>query len=158
MRLKSCFLACGRGSVLAHSLGLLFMPPAQNFVVLPGFSSLSDPRSKFLPLSIPVLVKTTTQLLSCQPYLLELANSYKENNYSILDCSFLAVLIVTHFLSDLEVLLCLQSYLLFLNTSSVQFSRSVMSNSLRPHESQHARLPCPSPTPGVYSDPCPSSR
>src|SRR5574341_587059 len=32
-----------------------------------------------------------------------------------------------------------------------------MSNSLRPHESQHARLPCPSPTPGVYSNSCPSS-
>ena len=42
--------------------------------------------------------------------------------------------------------------------SSVQFSRSVMSDSLRPHESQHARLPCPSPTPGVHSNPCPSSR
>ena len=40
---------------------------------------------------------------------------------------------------------------------SVQFSRSVMSNSLRPHESQHARPPCPSPTPGVYSNSCPSS-
>ena len=33
-----------------------------------------------------------------------------------------------------------------------------MSNSLRPHELQHARPPCPSPTPGVYSNPCPSSR
>ena len=32
-----------------------------------------------------------------------------------------------------------------------------MSNSLRPHESQHTRLPCPSPTPGVHSDSCPSS-
>ena len=42
--------------------------------------------------------------------------------------------------------------------SSVQFSRSVMSDSLRPHESQHARPPCPSPTPGVYSNACPSSR
>ena len=41
--------------------------------------------------------------------------------------------------------------------SSVQFSRSVVSNSLRPHESQHARPPCPSPTPGVHSDSCPSS-
>ena len=41
--------------------------------------------------------------------------------------------------------------------SSVQFSRSVMSNSLRPHESQHARPPCPSPTPGVHSDSRPSS-
>ena len=45
-----------------------------------------------------------------------------------------------------------------LQTVSVQFSRSVMSNSLRPHESQHARPPCPSPTPGLYSNSCPSSR
>ena len=36
--------------------------------------------------------------------------------------------------------------------SSVQFSRSVMSDSLRPHESQHTRPPCPSPTPRVHSD------
>ena len=42
--------------------------------------------------------------------------------------------------------------------SSVQFSRSVVSNSLRPHESQHTRPPCPSPTPGVYSNACPLSR
>ena len=40
--------------------------------------------------------------------------------------------------------------------SSVQFSRSVMSDSLRPHELQHARPPCPSPAPGVHSDSCPS--
>ena len=39
-----------------------------------------------------------------------------------------------------------------------QFSRSVMSDFLRPHESQHARPPCPSPTPGVYSDSHPSSQ
>ena len=37
-------------------------------------------------------------------------------------------------------------------------SHSVVSNSLRPHESQHARPPCPSPTPGVHSNPRPSSR
>ena len=42
--------------------------------------------------------------------------------------------------------------------SSVQFSRSVMSDSLRPHESQHARPPCPSPTPGVHPNSRPSSR
>ena len=42
--------------------------------------------------------------------------------------------------------------------SSVQFSSSVRSNSLQPHESQHARPRCPSPTPGVYSNSCPSSR
>ena len=43
-------------------------------------------------------------------------------------------------------------------TASVQFSHSVLSNSLRPHELQHARLPCPSPTPGVYSNSCPLSQ
>ena len=41
--------------------------------------------------------------------------------------------------------------------SSVQFSRSVMSDSLRLCESQHTRPPCPSPTPRVYSNSCPSS-
>ena len=40
--------------------------------------------------------------------------------------------------------------------SSVQFSRSVMSNSLQPHESQHGRPPCPSPTPKVHSNSRPS--
>ena len=42
------------------------------------------------------------------------------------------------------------------NVSVSQFSCSVMSNSLQPHESQHVRPPCPSPTPGVHSDSCPS--
>ena len=42
--------------------------------------------------------------------------------------------------------------------SSIQFSRSVVSDSLWPHESQHARSPCPSPTPGVYSNSCSSSQ
>ena len=42
--------------------------------------------------------------------------------------------------------------------SSVQFSHSVVSNSLQPHESQHTRPPCPSPTPGVHSDSRPSSQ
>ena len=41
---------------------------------------------------------------------------------------------------------------------SVQFSCSVVSDSLRPHELQHARPPCPSPTPGVHSNSCPSSQ
>ena len=41
---------------------------------------------------------------------------------------------------------------------SVQFSRSVMSDSLQPHEPQHTRPPCPSPTPGVHPNPCPLSQ
>ena len=42
--------------------------------------------------------------------------------------------------------------------SSVQFSHLVVSDSLRPHELQHARPPCPLPTPGVHSNSCSSSR
>ena len=42
--------------------------------------------------------------------------------------------------------------------SSVQFSHSVVSDSLQPHEPQHTRPPCPSPTPRVYSNPCPLSQ
>ena len=45
-----------------------------------------------------------------------------------------------------------------INSSSVQLSHSVMSNSLQPHGLQHTRLPCPSPTPGVYKNSCPLSR
>ena len=45
----------------------------------------------------------------------------------------------------------------FFSNSSVQFTHSVVSDSLQPHESQHTRPPCPSPTPGVYSNSCPSS-
>ena len=50
---------------------------------------------------------------------------------------------------------CILSPCLFnLCAESVQFSCSVVSDSLQPHESQHARPPCPSPTPGVHSDIC----
>ena len=52
----------------------------------------------------------------------------------------------------------LYSAQLFPMFRSVQFSRSVISDSLRPHEPQHARPPGPSPTPGVHPNPCPSSR
>ena len=52
---------------------------------------------------------------------------------------------------------CLSS-LLILKSVSDQISRSVMSDYLWPHESQHARPPCPSPTPGVHPNPCPFSQ
>ena len=51
--------------------------------------------------------------------------------------------------------MCIISSIIF---SSVQFSRSVMFNSLHPHESQHARPPCASPTPGVHSNSHPSGQ
>ena len=46
---------------------------------------------------------------------------------------------------------------ILVQVQSVQFSRSVVSSSLRPYESQHTRPPCPSPTPGAYSNSCLSS-
>ena len=46
----------------------------------------------------------------------------------------------------------------FYEANSVQFTCSVVSDSLRPHELQHARPPCPSPAPGVHSDSCPLSQ
>ena len=49
------------------------------------------------------------------------------------------------------------SHIFLVHFSSVQFSCSVMSDSLWPHELQHARAPCPSPTSGVYSNSCSSS-
>ena len=50
------------------------------------------------------------------------------------------------------------SFTILYGCSSVQFSRSVMSDSLWPHEPQHTRPPCPSLTPGVYPNSCPLSR
>ena len=50
-----------------------------------------------------------------------------------------------------------QQIKILIQFSSVQFSRSVVSHSLQPHELQHTRPPCPSPAPGVHSNPCPSS-
>ena len=72
--------------------------------------------------------------------------------------NFYFLLKILHLFSlDLRVKyeLTLQS---ILSVSSVQFSHSVVSDFLRPHESQHARPPCPSPTPGVHSDSSPSSQ
>ena len=56
------------------------------------------------------------------------------------------------------VIQSLREEVLKIQFSSVQFSRSVVSDSLLPHESQHARPPCPLQTPGVYSNSCLSSR
>ena len=59
--------------------------------------------------------------------------------------------LTTHVLHTLHIALML------ITLQSVQFSHSVVSDSLRPHELQHTRPPCPSPTPRVYSNSCPSS-
>ena len=60
---------------------------------------------------------------------------------------------VIHYINNLK-----EKNDMIISISPVQFSCSVMSNSLRPHELQHARSPSASPTPGVHSNSCPSSR
>ena len=45
-----------------------------------------------------------------------------------------------------------------IDMASVQFSHSIVSDFLQPHGLRHARIPCPSPTPGAYSNSCPLSR
>ena len=66
--------------------------------------------------------------------------------------SVLVSLWLQHFHESINTYLISCMFLLKDTFSSVQFSCSVVSNSLQPHESQHTRPPCPSPTPGVHSD------
>ena len=61
--------------------------------------------------------------------------------------------------TGIVIIMTRKLFKVFINRiSSVQFSCSVMSDSLWPHGLQHARSPCPSPTPGVYSNSCPLSQ
>ena len=80
------------------------------------------------------------------------------------DKVMLASLIIKHMkmlILSVLVIWVIYNWYLYCNTInkniSVQFSRLVVSDSLRPHESQHTRPPCPSPTPRVHSNSCPSS-
>ena len=63
-----------------------------------------------------------------------------------------------HLCKKFEWKVCLHYFILFFIISSVQFSCSIVSKSLQPHGLQHARLPCPSPTPRACSDLRPSSQ
>ena len=84
----------------------------------------------------------------------------KVNQFTSVQSLSLVRLFVTPWTVDCQALLSMgfsrQEY--WSVFSSVQFSRSVVSDSLRPHESQHARPPCPSPTPRVHSNSHPSSQ
>ena len=76
------------------------------------------------------------------------------SNHSFID-SFWFFLCPVFFLSSIRPFV---SFSCLMVLSSIQFSRSVVSDSLQAHESQHARPPCPSPTPGVHSNSSASSR
>ena len=69
---------------------------------------------------------------------------------SSVDCTYVGLL--------LGCLFCSTDVFVYTIRFSVQFSCSVMSDPLRPHEPQHARPPCPPPTPRVHPNPCPLSR
>ena len=82
-----------------------------------------------------------------------------------MSCHFLLQGVLPTWGSNLSLLHCRQILYCLSQQGSPQiasvqfrFSRSVVSDPLRPHESQHARPPCPSPNPGVFSNSCPSSR
>ena len=85
-------------------------------------------------------------------FTLILCSNFMDNEYALLHTDSVLMKCLVH----------LQRYPLLIGIScfhSPQFSHSVVSNSLRPHESQHARPPCPSqPTPGVHWDSRPSSQ
>ena len=86
------------------------------------------------------------------------------NHHLIIDffqwkaASLFALFIIT--ITWQPILLCFLGHITdnFFRVDQYQFSHSVTSDSLRPHEPQHARPPCPSPTPGVHPNPCPLSQ
>ena len=67
-------------------------------------------------------------------------------------------MVIHHECSRCHEIVCLKWQIYICYISSVQFSHSVMSDSLQLHELQHTGPPCPSPTPGVHPNPCPMSQ
>ena len=61
-------------------------------------------------------------------------------------------------IKEMQIKFTMRYHLTPISQSVSQFSHSVMLDFLQPYELQHARPPCPSPTPGVYSNSCPFSR
>ena len=87
-----------------------------------------------------------------------LMNSAKLQDTQFMYKNHVAFLYTKSELSEREIKKTISFKIASINMKSDQISRSVVSDSLRPHESQHARPPCPSPTPGVHSDSRPSSQ
>ena len=127
-----------------------------------------------MPLLLKVLKNVKFPMVRLYPYVIchkVIPLCHFKWSDSCISCKLIITSIV---LMDLYLMFCQNYYIillctyirryiknwwsLFMMLSSVQFSHSFVSNSLQPHESLHARPPCPSPTPGVYSNSCPSSR
>ena len=112
------------------------------------------------------LLKMSSKLLDSMTGTLRC--DYNDNNIimiRIITVRIIPIATISSLLSILQTLACSLISMLLWNghyncyfIRSDQISHSVVSDSLRPHESQHARPPCPSPTPGVHSDSRPSSQ
>ena len=107
------------------------------------------------------LFVTLWAIACCDPFSLSF---FRQECWSGCHALLLGIFLTQGSNSSLSYLLHCQSVSLPLapstkpKTRSIQFSSSVVSDSLWPHESQHARPPCPSPSPGVHSNLSPSSR
>ena len=110
----------------------------------------------------PWLSKKTTQDQWCEVNLLEMSKglkSWKNFGVEILELEDQCALVCWGYHNQILEMGGFNKRNLFLTMlRSAQISHSVVSDSLRPHESQHARPPCPSPTPGVHWDSRPSSQ
>ena len=131
----------------------------------------NSPRSHSMDNSCPQCVRIETTSLNSEIYLLiykafiTTHSTFAFENAQTSRFFFCIFFMLTTMwcFTDFETSLTISLILLCISTyskhyCSVQFSCSVMSDSLRPHELQHARPPCPSPAPGVYPNPRPLSR
>ena len=97
----------------------------------------------------------TKDIINCQPQALS-----QRSPGTLLQASFVPTVpgVTASSHSSYLQVSSVSPFLPFSSPKLLQFSRLVVSDSLRPHGPQHARPPCPWPTPGAYSNSCPSSR
>ena len=153
-------LSCGVGEDSWESLGLQGDPTVRQ-VYAPRFLSHHNKDLEWWTLkplwhvtALGSWTETKRRLLLGRKVMTNLDSIFKSRNIT-LPTKVCLVKSCGYEVIDLLSLLSRNSQTQF---SSVQFCRSVVSDSLRPHESQHARPPCPSPTPGVHSDSHPLSQ
>ena len=143
--IRVCVYICIPFHILFPYLLLLLLLNCVQIFVTPWTAASQAPLSFTIPWSLLKFMSLESVMLS---------------NHLILFCLLFSPSIfpsIRVFFSPNRLLQNIEySYLCYtIVISSVQFSPSVVSNSLQPHEPQHARPPCPSPTPRVHPNPCP---
>ena len=148
--------------IAAHQVSLSFTI-SWNLLKLMSIESVKPPNH--LILCLPLLLPSNFP--SIRVFYSESALHIMWPKYCSFSFSIIYIYIHTHhfrffslidYYKILSRVLCAINRYLLAHFSSVQFRCSVVSDSLRPHESQHTRPPCPSPAPGVYSNSCPLSQ